>query len=191
MNAKTTIISGIIILILGFITARVFLTNTQTQPPDNLTPQISSVPSEFGLVSPAFANYSQIPVKYSCDGENVSLPFQIFNPPQDTVTLALIIEDLDSPRGNFVHWLLWNIEPDFTEITENQAPPGTGVGVNDFGQTGYGGPCPPDGEHRYQATLYALDKYLTFTEKTRRQQFLDAINGHVIAKTQLTGLYTR
>lgn len=152
---------------------------------------ISPIQTSFSISSPAFNNYGKIPVKYTCDGENISPPLSISGIPENTKTLALIIDDKDTPSGTWVHWLVWNIPADTDTISEGSNPIGSSVGYTDFGDTRYGGPCPTTGEHRYFFTLYALDNFLVFPENTDKTRFIDAINGHVISKAELVGLYER
>lgn len=188
---KIVIISAVAVVFLGFIMAQI-LSRVNKESGNTITP--SSTPSldtSFTLSSPAFPNLGVIPIKYTCDSDNISPPLQISNIPKNTVSLVLIIDDIDSPRGTFVHWLVWNIEPSIKDIQEGITPSGAGVGVNDFREVKYGGPCPSTGEHRYVFALYALDNYLVFTEKTNKSQVIDAMNGHVIEKTSLTGIYSR
>ena len=108
------------------------------------------------LTSPAFGNNQSIPAKYTCTGQNVSPPLQWSGVPAHTTSLALTVDDPDAPSGHFMHWDVTQIPP-----TTNAIPEGGRVGVegtNGFGKTGYGGPCPPSGEHRYVFTLKALDE---------------------------------
>ena len=109
------------------------------------------------ISSPAFENDGDIPSKYTCDGEEINPPLKIANIPGEAKTLALIVEDPDASKGVFDHWLVWNIEP--TGNIAEDSVPGT-VGINSFGNTGYGGPCPPSGSHRYYFRLFALDSNL-------------------------------
>lgn len=187
---RKTLVIGVAVVVVGFAAAFLWQRQTPvTAPPDTVWP--TATPTAFALSSSAFAPGDFIPVKYTCDGENISPPLTIHNIPDQTASLVLLEDDIDSPRGQFVHWLLWNIDPGQSEIREGITPPGAGVGVNDFQEVKYGGPCPPSGEHRYQFTLYAVDKLLVFTEKTYRDQVIDALNGHVIAKTTLIGRFKR
>ncbi|MFH0987483.1 MAG: YbhB/YbcL family Raf kinase inhibitor-like protein, partial [Patescibacteria group bacterium] len=101
------------------------------------------------LKSSAFENNSSIPQKYTCDGENISPPLTISGEPQEAKDLVLILEDPDAPQGTFTHWTIWNIPLGIKEIEEGMAPEGAIEGQTDFGEIGYGGPCPPSGTHRY------------------------------------------
>jgi len=104
----------------------------------------------------------------------------------------LIMDDPDAPIAeSFVHWTLWNIDPATKEILENSVPPGAVQGQTNFGTSGYGGPCPPSGEHRYFFRLYALDKKLDLEEGATREEIDKAMEGSVIDSTELIGLYSR
>src|SRR5262245_10935204 len=107
--------------------------------------------------SSAFGNGGHVPPKYTCNGENVNPPLEISDIPEETMSLAAIVEDPDAPGATFTHWLVWNLPPG-EQIAEKT---NEGIsGMNDFGKTGYGGPCPPSGTHRYYFKIFALDKEL-------------------------------
>lgn len=143
------------------------------------------------LTSPAFSQNQQIDSKYTCDGENVSPPLAIADVPSGAQSLALIVEDPDSPGGTFTHWLIWDIEPAITQIDEGMVTEEAAEGINDFGNTGYGGPCPSSGTHRYIFKLYALDSKLNLPAQTSKEDLMVALEGHILAQTELTGLYNR
>jgi hypothetical protein len=139
--------------------------------------------------SPVFENNKLIPTKYSCDGDEVNPPLTIEGIPPATKTLALIVDDPDAPMGTFDHWIVWNIPPE-GKITENSVP-GT-QGLNSGGQQGYIGMCPPSGTHRYFFKLYALDVRLDLKPNSTRKKDLEkAMQGHILAKGELIGLYRR
>jgi len=140
------------------------------------------------IESPEFSQNGHIPLQYTCDGENINPPVNITNVPEGTKTLALIMEDPDAPGGTFTHWLLWNIQPD-DKISEKTS---LGVsGINSFGKTGYGGPCPPSGTHRYYFKAYALDRELTIVAGEDKNSLLEAMEGHILATGELMGRYSR
>lgn len=143
------------------------------------------------LTSSAFLNNNRIPQKYTCDGENINPPLTIKNVPDGANSLALIVEDPDAPRGVFVHWTVWNINPATEVIKENSVPEGAIEGMTDFGRKGYGGPCPPSGTHRYFFKLYALDTLLTLDSSATPTNLERTIEGHIIEKTELVGFYSR
>jgi hypothetical protein len=138
--------------------------------------------------SPAFGYNEMIPVKYTCDGINVSPPLDIENIPNDANCLALVVDDPDAPSGTWLHWLVWNI-PVTHHIKENEIH---GVqGLNDFRQHRYDGPCPPSGTHRYFFKIYALDAVLDLAAHIKKQEFEKAMSEHIIAFGELMGLYKR
>ncbi len=132
-----------------------------------------------------------IPRKYTCDGKNVNPPLEIKNVPPGSKSLALIVDDLDAPRKTFVHWILWNIDPEVKEIKENSVPKGAVQGKNDFKKNSYGGPCPPSRTHRYVFKVFALDVRLDLASSSTVIDLQNAVKGHVIAEAQMIGLYSR
>jgi len=146
---------------------------------------------ELKISSPAFAHNGSIPAKYTCDGADVSPPLVIGDIPAAAKSLALIIDDPDAPVGNWVHWVVWNIDPGAREIGEGKAPLRGIEGKNDWGRNGYGGPCPPSGTHRYFFKLYALDTTLNLGPTTTKKDLERAMDGHILARGQLIGLYKR
>jgi Raf kinase inhibitor-like YbhB/YbcL family protein len=138
--------------------------------------------------SVAFANNGHIPPKYTCEGENVNPPIEISDLPEETKTLAIILEDPDAPGGDFTHWLLWNVSPT-EEIAENTNQGITGI--NDFGKTGYGGPCPPTGAHHYYFKIFALDKELNISAGENKAALLASMNGHILATGELVGRFKK
>lgn len=148
------------------------------------------------LSSPAFAHGDAIPATYSCDGEDISPPLQWQNVPEGTESLALIMDDPDAPRGMWVHWVLYDIPPETSELPENVTPadslPGGGSqGNSSWNRVGYGGPCPPRGSHRYFFKLYALDTSLNLDPGATKEQLLAAMEGHILAQGELVGTYAR
>jgi hypothetical protein len=149
------------------------------------------------ITSDVFADGQPIPAKYTCDGQGVSLPLTWTNAPADAKSFVLIADDPDAPGGAWVHWVIYNLPPTATSLAENmspspQLPDGAKQGINDFGQTGYGGPCPPPGKpHRYFFKIYALDTTLGLNSGTTKNELLKTMNGHVLAEGQLWGTYQR
>jgi Raf kinase inhibitor-like YbhB/YbcL family protein len=141
------------------------------------------------LTSPAFDNGERIPVRYTCKGDNVSPPLEFSGIPTDAQSLALILHDPDAPSGDYLHWAIWNIHPGITNIPEGAVPIGAVEGKNDFGDTGYGGPCPPSGTHRYEFDAYALDANLKLPAGSERSKVMQAIEDHTIAETKLVGSF--
>ena len=147
--------------------------------------------------SPAFAEGKPIPEKYTGDGADASPPLSWSGVPKDAVSLVLLCEDPDAPRGTWTHWVLFNLPPETRELaeavpTEPSLPGGALQGVNDFGKVGYGGPAPPPGKpHRYYFKIAALDRRLDLPAGARRQDVLAAMEGHVRAEGWLMGTYGR
>jgi len=143
---------------------------------------------ELIITSPVFGNNGYIPAKYTCDGEDVNPPLKIEYVPGGTQSLVLIVDDPDAPAGTWSHWTVWNIPP-AEKIEENSVP---GVeGLNDFGRHSYGGPSPPSGTHRYFFKVYALDTKLDLDKNSRKNDVEEAMEGHVLAKGEIIGLYSR
>lgn len=154
----------------------------------------------FTLTSPAFPDQEPIPVRYTCDGLDISPPLAWWDTPEGTQSLALIVDDPDAPdpaapKRRFVHWVLYNIPPDVTGLEEaagsGDLPAGTLEGLNDWERTGFGGPCPPIGRHRYVHRLLALDTPLPDLGRPTRDALESAIEGHVLAEARLIGTYER
>jgi Raf kinase inhibitor-like YbhB/YbcL family protein len=146
----------------------------------------------FEISSPAFAQGETIPVKYTCDGADVSPPLRWDEPPAGTGSLALIADDPDAPVGTWVHWVVFNLPADARELPEQATlPGGSQDGTNSWGRTGYGGPCPPSGTHRYFFKLYALDTTLDLAVGASKEELLQAMEGHILAQTELMGTYSR
>ena len=152
------------------------------------------------ISSPVFVHNSHIPVTYTCDGLDISPPLQWAEIPPNTRSLALIIDDPDAPdpaapKRIWVHWVLYNIPANASglpeAITPSTLPAGTMEGLNDWGKTGYGGPCPPIGCHRYFHTLYALDVILPDLHQPSKKNLLLAMEGHILAQAETIGLYQR
>jgi Raf kinase inhibitor-like YbhB/YbcL family protein len=141
------------------------------------------------LTSTAFAHGEAIPARYTCDGADVSPPLAIEDIPPAAVCLALIVDDPDAPVGTWIHWVAFDL-PITGTVPEGVRSLGT-PGRNSWRRTGYGGPCPPFGEHRYYFRAYALDARLGLREAVGRKQVLDAMQGHVLAEATLMGRYSR
>lgn len=152
------------------------------------------------LRSAAFTDSGEIPSRYTCEGEDVAPPLEWDGVPEQARSLVLIVDDPDAPdpqapRMTWVHWLVYNIPPETTGLVEgttaDDLPPGVGEGLNDWKNTGYGGPCPPVGRHRYFFKLYALDRMLEGMSKPTRSKLEAAMKGHVIAEAELVGTYAK
>ena len=142
------------------------------------------------ITSSAFAEGESIPAKYTCDGDDKSPPLSFAEVPSEAKSLALLVEDPDAPRGTFVHWAVLGIAPDTGQAPEGSAPAGAKELTNDFGRTGYGGPCPPSGTHRYYFRLFALDA-AELTSPSSAKELRSALEGHVLEEAALMGRYAR
>jgi hypothetical protein len=152
------------------------------------------------LTSTAFRDGGEIPAPYTCQGEDKSPALAWTGVPDNTRSLVLIVDDPDAPdpkapRMTWVHWVLYNLPPDTRGLPEGATaqdlPTGTGEGLNDWNRTGYGGPCPPVGRHRYFHKLYALDTVLGAMNRPTKAEVEAAMDGHVIAQAELVGTYQK
>ena len=148
--------------------------------------------ADLHLTCSAFKADGTMPEKYTYKGANMSPPLSISGTPEGTLSLALIAHDSDAPDGDFVHWTMWNINPNTTSIAENKVPTGALQGTNGFGDVGYSGPYPPagSGTHRYHFDLYALRSILDVPAGAKRQELMKAIETHAIGRTQLVGTFS-
>ncbi len=159
----------------------------------------SKLDPDWQIQSSAFVEGGEIPQRFSCEGEDISPALSWADPPARTQSLALLMDDPDA--GNFTHWILYNLSTELRKLDENirQGPAvdelnGANQGKTDFSrdEVGYGGPCPPSGSrHRYRFRLFALDAKPNLLPEASRTDFLDAINDHIIAFAQLTGVFSR
>lgn len=142
--------------------------------------------------SSAFAAGGAIPMKYTCDGQNVSPPLAWSGVPAEARSLALIVDDPDAPRGTFVHWVAYAIPVTAVGLAEGQLPAGALAGRNDARRSGYSGPCPPPGApHHYHFKVYALDQAPEVGEGATKADLLRAMEGHVVAQGELVATYKR
>ena len=144
--------------------------------------------SSMKITSPEFENNQFIPKKFTCEGEDISPAFVIEGVPGEAKSLALIVDDPDAPMGTWVHWVVFDI-PVINRIEENTIP--GKQGMNNFGRKDYGGPCPPSGTHRYFFKIYALDKMLNLNEGISKGALEKAMEGHILDKAELIGLYKK
>ncbi len=151
---------------------------------------------EIKITSSAFDQGGPIPSKYTCDGANVSPPLRWTGVPEGTVSIAIISDDPDAPMGTWVHWVLYNLPGQTKELAQDfppdeTLPDGTRQGITDFGSTGYGGPCPPSGTHRYFFKIYAMDNKIDIVSVINKKDLVKAMEGHILAQGQLMGKYKR
>ncbi len=143
------------------------------------------------IESSAFKQGESIPSKYSCQGTDINPPLQIADIPAAAKSLALIMDDPDAPVGTWVHWVLWDISVQTKEIAENSVPANAMQGKNSWGNSEYGGPCPPSGMHRYFFKLYALDTLLSLSSSADAKQLEKTMKGHILAQGELMGTYRK
>jgi Raf kinase inhibitor-like YbhB/YbcL family protein len=152
------------------------------------------------ITSSAFGDGAAIPSRYTCQGDDITPPLSWTGVPDQARSLVLIVDDPDAPdpkapRMTWVHWVVYNLPADATGLPEGATsadlPPGTQEGVNDWNRTGYGGPCPPVGRHRYFHKLYALDTTLTGLDRPTKKELEAAMQGHVIEQAQVVGTYAK
>ena len=143
------------------------------------------------LTSDAFANGQSIPVKYSCNGKNISPALAWNEPPASTQSFVLIVDDPDAPMGTWVHWVLFNIPDSTRSLQENTDTRAMSAGKNSSGNIHYDGPCPPSGTHRYFFKLYALDSTLSLSPGATKEQVLKAAEGHILAQGELMGTFSK
>ena len=151
----------------------------------------------FSLQSRAFSSGAEIPTKFTCEGSDVSPALQWGSPPANSQSFALIADDPDAPAGTWTHWVAYDLPASLRQLPEavpkHASLAGGGAqGLNDFGKTGYGGPCPPPGKpHRYFFKLYALNIKLNLKPGAAKQQVERALEGHILGKAELMGTYKR
>ncbi len=148
------------------------------------------------ITSSAFSEGEPIPVKYSCNGVNVSPPLDWEDITEGTESIALISEDPDAPGGTFTHWIIFNLPADTRNLPEHVMgrelmDDGSKHGLNNFGLVGYSGPCPPKGTHRYFFKIYALDTKLDLPPLVKEDELLSAMEGHILDHGELMGVFTR
>ena len=150
------------------------------------------------LSSSAFNHQEEIPSRYTCEGEDISPPLSWSGIPNGARSLVLIVDDPDAPdpkapKMTWVHWLLYNIPPALSTLSEGvkSLPPEILEGTNDWKKTGYGGPCPPIGRHRYFHKLYALDTVLPNLANPNKAELEEAMKEHILESTEIVGTYQK
>ena len=155
------------------------------------SPALRGVELQLRIWSPVFESDGPLPLRYTCDGKNINPPLIIENVPREAKSLALILDDLDAPRGTFVHWILWNIAPETKDVKEDSVPKGAVEGTNDLKKRKYGGPCPPSRAHRYAFKLYALDALVKLDARSGKAGLEKAMRGHILEQAQLITTYKK
>jgi Raf kinase inhibitor-like YbhB/YbcL family protein len=161
---------------------------------EDAAPQESESKAEpMSLTTNGFLDKMAMPTLYTCDGKDVSPKLMWSNLPTKTVTLALVMKDIDAPDGDFYHWIVFNIPKNMTELDQGApAPAGANFGLNSFTKATYSGPCPPKGTaHTYIFTLYALDSKITLPKDANGPALIAALKNHIISQVELTGVYSR
>lgn len=143
------------------------------------------------ITSNAFENNGNIPVEYTCDGADINPPLSFSGVPENTQSLALIVDDPDAPSGTFDHWVVFNISPFATTVEANSIPNGGIIGISSTGRSEWVAPCPPSGVHRYRFKLYALDTMLNLMADADKKIVEEKMQGHIIVQAELTGFYSR
>jgi Raf kinase inhibitor-like YbhB/YbcL family protein len=183
---------GVIIVVATLVSA----CNRQAGPVANTNINKPAAPAIITINSAAFQNGGSIPAKYTCDGQNVSPPLEWSGVPPAAKSLALVCEDPDAPGKTWIHWVVYDLPATISQLPEgitqgDTLNDGAKQGRNDFGKTGYGGPCPPSGTHRYFFKLYALDTPASLPPLATQAQLTKAMEGHVLAHGELMGRYSR
>lgn len=155
------------------------------------TTQEAAMDARFTVTSPSFADGAPIPPRFTADGADISPELVLADPPAGTAGFALIMDDPDAPVGTWVHWVAWEIPADTRTIPEGSLPDAAVEGRNSWGRTGYGGPAPPSGTHRYFFKVYALDASLALPSETDKAGLVRAMTDHVLAEAVLMGTYSR
>lgn len=179
------------VLIVGFAAAALSALSACDDEAQQPAPGKEVRMSSLRITSPAFADSQPIPIRCTADGMDVNPELRIDGVPDGTTSLALIVDDPDAPMGTWVHWVLWNIPPGTTVIPEGSEPDRSVCGRNSWRRTGYGGPSPPSGTHRYFFKLYALDGELDLPPSAGKAELERAMEGHILATAQLMGTYER
>ncbi len=165
-----------------------------------LTARQSAVVSDIAFInssitmkieSPAFEQNGEIPAEYTCDGKDINPPLVVNGVPAQAKSLVLLVEDPDAVSGTWFHWLVWNIDPSTANFASGAVPRGGVEGTTSAGRTGWHGPCPPSGSHRYFFKIYALDVTLDLPTSTQTAELERAMHGHILDKAGLVGLYKR
>jgi len=145
----------------------------------------------FNIKSKAFTNNGSIPEKYTCDGDDMSPPLSWTGVPVGTKSIVIIVDDPDADEKTWVHWVIYDLSPSVNSLQENALNINGKQGITDFGKTGYNGPCPPSGTHRYFFKIYALDVLLNLPSGKTKQYIEEAMKGHILAQSELVGTYKR
>jgi len=177
--------------VIAVFTGFMFFTDSDKNFSNNNTEKDTIGSAKTMRIASIFENGDNIPAKYTCDGDDLNPALFIESPPAETKSFVLIVDDPDAPGRTFLHWTIWNIPPETREIKSGVLPNGATEGITDFGQTGYGGPCPPSGTHRYFFRLYALNELLDLPEGATLGELQDAMDGKILSVAEFMGEYAR
>jgi len=204
MNKIIVVFLGIMALSVAFLYFGSYNNGNKKVTPisQSKTEKVDETKFTMKIVSAAFNHNAKIPAKYTCDEENINPPLQFLDVPENAKSLVLIVDDPDAPAKIWVHWVVYNIDPQTLEVKENSVPEGGIEGMTDFGKPGYGGPCPPpaspeqlqrgeSGTHRYFFKLYALDSILGLPQNATKQMVEEKMQDHITDQAELIGLYRR
>lgn len=181
---------GFVAILLSALMIAITMSACGVQNNISTNPAISEV-TDMKISSPEFENNGMIPKKFTCQGQDISPKLVFSGVPEGTVSLVLIMDDPDAPNGMWVHWVMFNIPNDTRTINEDSVPDDAVQGLNSWPKNSYGGPCPPSGTHRYFFKLYALDSMLDLDESATKADVEQAMQGHLIEKAELIGLYKK
>jgi Raf kinase inhibitor-like YbhB/YbcL family protein len=183
--------------VMAFLIFALFFEVVACSRPEGVNSNKEQTPMKLEISSGEFKEGESMPLKYTCDGEDTSPSLNWKGIPESAKSLALICDDPDAPVGTWVHWALYDLPPNVTELpeaipTSATTPQGATQGTNDFKRIGYGGPCPPEGKpHRYFFKLYALDVKLNLKPGATKAELVSSMNGHILAEGLLMGTYKR
>ncbi len=195
--SRRSVAVAVVALALAACSSPETVSTTSVAPPPTTTerqlPTTGPPRPPMEVTSPAFDEGDPIPVRFSCDGQNISPELEIVSPPIGTITLALIVDDPDAPVGTWDHWVEYDIAVESGDQLWPENAGRLGVqGVNSWNLSGYGGPCPPQGQnHRYFFTVFALDTELLIPEGVDSDALRSAMDGHILGEAQLMGTYSR
>ena len=181
--------AAVVMILLGVIAAGIYYFGDKNLSANK--GKLKNLENNMKISAGAFAEGQPISKQFTCDGADKNPQLAINGIPGGTKSLALIMDDPDAPRGTFVHWVMWNIPAGTDLIGENSVPNGAIQGLNSSGKTGYIGPCPPSGTHRYFFKLYALDAALDIGKNSDKAALESAMKGHIISQSQTFGVYRR
>ena len=151
----------------------------------------ADVPTTLTVTSTALEDGGTVPVRFTCDGDEVSPPLRWGGVPADAAALALVVDDPDAPRGTFTHWVLLDLPASTSSLTEGEVPEGAVQATTSAGTAAYAAPCPPSGTHRYRFTVYALDEATGLGEGAPLDEALTAVADHAVARGRLVATYSR